>query len=199
MKLLLPLLCMLIFAGCSKSNDQPAADRQMNSKPVQFHRYQVTFVAVKVPNGLLRPYMTNSLGPDSIKERYRIANYLLAHTNELSIITPEGNFVPLVTTGHGTGGRFVLDDKREVAEWEKTGIKVTRLEMNVEVKDEDDHGSVWYEGMAGYNVDVNSTGGNGGGIPFPGGLLPVGQADLQPLYAGKDFTLCALVKLSRAD
>jgi hypothetical protein len=27
--------------------------------------------------------------------------------------------------------------------------------------------------------------------------LPVGQADLQPLFEGKDFTLCALVKLER--
>jgi hypothetical protein len=144
--------------------------------------------------------MTNATGPDSIKVRYQIANYLLAHTNEFSIITPDGNFVPAVTTGHGTGGRFVLDDKREAAELEKTGIKVTGLEMNVDVKDEADQGHVWYEGMGSYGVNLSATGGVAGGdIPFPGGLLPVGQADLLPLYAGKDFTLCALVKLTRAN
>ncbi|HEY3760881.1 MAG TPA: hypothetical protein VGN23_03960 [Verrucomicrobiae bacterium] len=199
MKLLLPLLGMLLLAGCSKPTDQSPADRQANAKPLQFHRYVVTFAAVKAPNELLLPYTTNSVGPDSIKVRYQIASYLLAHTNDFPIITPEGNFVPVVTTGHGTGGRFVLDDKREAAELEKTGIKLTGLEMNMDVNDEDDQGSVWYEGMAGYNVDVNATSGYGGDIPFPGGLLPVGQADLQPLYTGKNFTLCALVKLARAN
>lgn len=197
MKFLLSLLCLLLMTGCSKPDDRSSVDRR--TKPVQFHRYLVTFVAVKAPNELLQPYMTNSVGPNSIKERYRIANYLLAHTNDFSIIAPGGNFVPLVTTGHGTGGRFVLDSKQEEEDLERTGIKVRGLEVNVEVKDEDDHGSVWYEGMADYSVDVSPTGEYGGGIPFPGGLLPVAQADLQPLYAGKNFTLCALVKLNRTN
>ena len=199
MKFLVPVLLLIGLTGCSRSNDQPSVVRQLKLEPVRSHRYLVTFAAVKVPNELLQSYMTNSTGRDSIKERYRIAGYLLAHTNEFSIILPEGNFVPLVATGRATGGRFVIDNKKEVAELEKTGIKITRLAMNVDVKEEDNHESVWYDGMISYNVDVSSTGGVGGGITFPGGMLPIGQADLQPLYEGKRFTLCALVKLNRAE
>jgi hypothetical protein len=189
------------LAGCSQSNEQSSASHPANAKPLQHHRYQVTFAVVKAPNELLRPYMTNSTAPDSIKERYRIASYLLAHTNDFSVVMPSGNFVPVVTTGKATGGKIVLDDKREAAELEKTGIQTKRLEMNVDVKDEDDHGNVWYDGTAGFFVELKTPIGNstshGGGLSFPGGLLPVGQADLQPLFEGKDFTLCALVKLER--
>lgn len=199
MKFLVPVLLLIGLTGCSRSGDQPSAVRELKLEPVQYHRYVVTFAAVKVPNELLLPYMTNSVGPDSIKERYRIAGYLLTHTNDFSIIVPEGNFVPLVATGRATGGRFVIDNKKEVAELETTGIKITRLEMSVDVKEEDNHDSVWYDGMASYNADVSSTGGVGGGITFPGGMLPIGQADLQPLYEGKKFTLCALVKLNRGE
>jgi hypothetical protein len=198
MKLLLPLLGVLLLAGCSKPDDKSSADSQANAKPHQFHRYQVTFAAVKAPNELLRPYTTNRMGPDSIKVRYQIASYLLAHTNDFPIITPQGNFVPLVTTSHGTGGRFLLDARQEEMDLAKTGIQLTLLEMNVEVGDEDDQGSVRYDGMAVYGRAVSPTGGEGGDIPFPGGMLPIGQADLLTLYEGKDFTLCALVKLTRA-
>jgi hypothetical protein len=199
MKSFASLFLVLVLTGCSQSDSPSSTANSPKTKPLQFHRYQVTFAAVKVPNELLKPYMTNSVGPDSIKERYRIADYLLAHTNDFSIVMPAGNFVPVVTTGNATGGRFVLNDKQEAMELEKTGIQTKRLEMNVDVKDEDDHGNVWYDGMASYNVDVSATGGNGGGIPFPGGMLPVGQADLQPLYVGKEFTLCALIKLERME
>lgn len=201
MKFLLPLLLALDLVGCSPSNESPAAS---HGKSLQSHRYLTTFAAVKVPNESLKPYYQNN-GYDfgTIHERYQFATRLLTCTNDCSVTTIDGNYLPIVVTGHGTGGKILPDARQEAADLEKTGMRLEQFEANVEVGDEDEHGSVWYQGRVSYRVHLREPVGNstdhGGSIPFPGGMLLVGQADLQPLFATKDFTLCALVRLERVN
>lgn len=167
------------------------------------HQYLVTFAAVKIPNEMLKPNPAHTNATDTIKDRYKIASYVLAHTNEFSFTTTTGNFVPTVSTGRQTGGKFLLDSGHERADMERTGMQLKVFQTHIEVQNEDDHGCVWYEGQVVYNVDlkerVGGAMGVGGGIPFPGGLLPVGQPDIVQLFNTREFTLCGLVALNRAN
>jgi hypothetical protein len=202
MKPLLTFLLLLALTGCSQKSS-PESASQLKINPVPYHQYLVTFAAVRIPNEMLKPNAAhaNGINLGAIKDRYEFARYVLAHTNEFSFTTTKGNFLPTVATGGQTSIKFLLDPSQEQADLERTGIQLQSLQADVKVKNEDDHGYVWYEGHIGYGVHLKEPVGgsvdHGGDIPFPGGLLPVGQPDIIALFETKDFTLCGLVALNR--
>src|SRR5207248_1274015 len=129
------------LCGCS---EKASPVRTPVSKSAAFHKYCVTFAAVKVPDTTL-----TSLGlptyeePTTPESRRKLAAYVQAHTTEFSVRTPTGNILPIVWNNGQTHVTLLPDPKQEEKDFETLGMMTKGFDAGVTVRDEDDRGQVY--------------------------------------------------------
>ncbi|HUB86335.1 MAG TPA: hypothetical protein VMB22_00470 [Verrucomicrobiae bacterium] len=203
MKFLLPLILSLAIAGCSPGKPQSS---KTASQSEVFGQFIVTFAVVKIPNNILEQHGcplhgTNGYYFDSSEARDKFASYVLAHTNEFSFTTINGNCVPIVHTHQQTSVKFILDPKQEADDLEKYGLQTVRFDASIDVQNEDERGNVMCQSFYSYLVHLKEPIGNstdhGGGITGAlEGVCHVGQPGIALLFQTKESSLWALSELS---
>ena len=196
-------ICFIfLLAGLCGCSEKVPPSKTPISKSRPLHKYSVTLAAVKVPDSTLtRLGLPSYETPSTPESRRKLADYVKAHASEFSIRAPSGNILPIVWNNNETHVTLLPDATQEAKDFETLGMMTKGFDAGVTVRDEDEHGRVYCDWSCSCGVHLKEPVGNSTDHGMSGvggsGMIPVGQAEMCPLFHGNGVSLWMLVALNR--
>jgi len=194
---------LFLVAGLCGCSEKASPSKTQVSKHPPLHKYSVTFAAVKVPDTTLaRLELPSYETPSTPESCRRLADYVKAHASEFSMRTATGNILPIVWNNNETHVTLLPDAKQEERDFDALGMMTKEFDAGVTVHEEDEHGQAYCDWSCSCGVHLKEPVGNSTDHGMTGvggsGMIPVGQAEMCPLFHGNGVSLWMLAGLNRS-